>query len=65
VLNTTVTTESREGSTCDLIWQIPQSAALKGTYEQIVFNRMVFCQTCMGNGCRTFLPTCSACSWQA
>ena len=41
--------------------QIPQSAALKGTYEQIVFNRMVFCQTCMGNGCRTFLPTCSAC----
>jgi molecular chaperone DnaJ len=38
--------------------QIPQSAAAKGIYEQIVFQRRVFCQACMGNGSQT---PCSAC----
>lgn len=41
--------------------QIPQSAAVTGTYEEIVFRRIVFCQDCMGNGYRTVSPNCPAC----
>jgi molecular chaperone DnaJ len=38
--------------------QIPRSAAIKGTLEEIVFQRCVFCPVCMENG--TGLPS-SAC----
>ena len=41
--------------------QILESAALKGTYEQIVFRRMVYCQACMGIGGRTSSLTCETC----
>jgi molecular chaperone DnaJ len=41
--------------------QILESAALRGTYEQIVFQRMVYCQACMGAGGRTSWLTCETC----
>ena len=44
--------------------QILESDALKGTHEQIVFQRMVFCQACMGYGNRTLSSTCSVCHGQ-
>lgn len=41
--------------------QILESDALRGTHEQIVFQRMVYCQACMGYGSRTLSATCSVC----
>jgi molecular chaperone DnaJ len=41
--------------------QIFESVARSGTHEQIVFQRMVFCPACMGNGIQRFSSLCSAC----
>jgi molecular chaperone DnaJ len=41
--------------------QIPLSSAIEGTHEQIIFQRMVFCQACTGNGGMTRLTECSQC----
>jgi molecular chaperone DnaJ len=41
--------------------QIPQSLAARGTCEQIVFQRWVFCQACTGNGQKTSSSTCLKC----
>jgi len=37
--------------------QIPRSAAVRGTQEEIIFRRWVFCRTCMGNGNKTASST--------
>jgi molecular chaperone DnaJ len=41
--------------------QIPRSVAINGTHEEIVFQRWVFCQGCMGNGTRSSSPVCRKC----
>jgi molecular chaperone DnaJ len=41
--------------------QIPRSAAVKGTHEAIVFQRWVFCQTCLGNGVKVPSSACLEC----
>lgn len=44
--------------------EILESDALRGTHEEIVFQRMVYCQACMGYGSRTLSSTCSVCHGQ-
>lgn len=44
--------------------EILESDALRGTQEEIVFQRMVYCQACMGYGSRTLSPTCGVCHGQ-
>jgi molecular chaperone DnaJ len=41
--------------------QIPRSAAVKGIHEEIVFQRWVFCQSCMGNGAKVPSSACLKC----
>jgi molecular chaperone DnaJ len=41
--------------------QILRSAAISGTNEEIVFQRWVFCQNCVGNGHRSSSSTCLKC----
>jgi molecular chaperone DnaJ len=41
--------------------QIPRSVAINGTHEEIVFQRWVFCQSCIGNGNRGSSPVCLKC----
>ena len=41
--------------------QIPRSAAVEGTHEEIVFHRSVFCRMCLGNGSRTPASGCMDC----
>ncbi len=42
--------------------QISQSAAIEGIHEQIVFQRLVFCQACMGNGRKALSAPCAKCN---
>jgi molecular chaperone DnaJ len=41
--------------------QISRNSAIEGTHEQIVFQRMVFCQACTGNGRKSALSECTKC----
>jgi len=41
--------------------QIPRSAAVKGTHEEIVFQRWVFCQMCLRNGAKVPSSACLKC----
>ncbi len=43
--------------------QIPRSAAVHGTLEEIIFHRWVFCRACMGNGNRTAVLNLLAVPW--
>ncbi len=56
-------TAPRQHRGCDLRFdlQIPQSAAIEGTIEQIVFQRRVFCRKCTGNGHRIASSVCTKC----
>ncbi len=56
----------REQRTADLRFdlQVLERDALRGTQERIVFQRMVFCQECMGYGSRAMSSTCPVCHGQ-
>lgn len=41
--------------------QIPRSAAVMGTREEIVFQRRVFCPNCLGNGGKAPSAACGKC----
>jgi molecular chaperone DnaJ len=41
--------------------QVSRNSAIEGTHEQIVFQRMVFCQACIGNGSKSASSECSKC----
>jgi molecular chaperone DnaJ len=41
--------------------QISQSSAIEGIREQILFQRMVFCRACVGNGRKNSLSECLKC----
>ncbi len=55
--------ETRDSSLYDLRFdlQVPRSALAQGSFEQIDYERWVFCGGCMGNGCRTPSRHCERC----